>query len=72
MLVLEEGTTPLGRSVLRVTFPFTGSRTTQEWDGTDEEAEAVLDQLAVSLGEDVEGDRSMGGPTGWEREYDEL
>lgn len=26
----------------------------------------------TSLAEDVEGDRSMGGPTGWEREYDEL
>ena len=71
MLVLEEGTTPQGRSVLRVTFPFTGSTTTLDWDGSAEDAEASIDALTDTLAYDIEGDQDMVGPTGWEAEFDE-
>ena len=70
MLVLEEGTTPLGRAVLRVTFPFMGSTTTVDWDGTADDAEASINSLAETLATDAEGDRDMSGPTGWEPEFD--
>lgn len=68
MLVLESGVTPIGQGLLQVRFPFTGSTTTTEWDGSDEDAEDIITSLAISLAEDVEGDRSMSGPTGWEAE----
>ncbi|HEV3364290.1 MAG TPA: hypothetical protein VG795_09155, partial [Acidimicrobiia bacterium] len=70
MLQIDEGTTPLGHSLLRVTFPFTGSVTTQEWDGTEEDAEAMIDSVAEALAEDVEADRPVFGPTGWESDPD--
>lgn len=72
MLCIEEGTTPLGHSLLQVSFRFTGSITTMEWDGTDEDAgDVVVHTLAQTLAEDVDADRAMFGPTGWESEADD-
>lgn len=70
MLVLEEGTTPTGISLLRVSFPFTGSTTTTEWDGTTGDAEDMINELAHSLADDVKADGEPFGFTEWEREPD--
>ena len=71
MLSIDEGTTPLGHSLLRLSFAFTGSTTTTEWDGTDEDAEALVVHTAQTLAEDVDADRAMFGPSGWESEADD-
>ena len=70
MLAISRGVLPDGELVLRVEFPFMGSTSWREWDGSDEEAIASIEEEARTKAYDVGFDQAR-GPTGWEPEFDE-
>ncbi|MDQ4068660.1 MAG: hypothetical protein M3203_04165, partial [Actinomycetota bacterium] len=70
MLSISRGILPDGRRLLRVDFPFMGSTSWREWDGTEEEALASIHEEARARAYDVGFDQAH-GPTGWETEFDE-
>ena len=70
MLSISRGVLPDGELVLRVEFPFMGSTSWREWDGSDEGAIASIEEEARTKAYDVGFDQAH-GPTGWEPEFDE-
>jgi hypothetical protein len=69
-LSISRRTLPDGRFFLRVDFPFMGSTSRWEWDGSEEERASILDE-ARTRAYDVGFDQAH-GPTGWEAEFDET
>jgi hypothetical protein len=66
-VAIEVGVLPDGRRVvMEIKLPLGSGRPGYSWDGSVEQAEALIDNAADRGIEDLEDDRSMGYPTGWE------
>lgn len=71
-LLIDEGRTPFGVRILRVSLPLGEGRPAYEWDGTAAAADDIIDSMACVAGETIVDDRAtMGLTTGWRPEFDE-
>jgi len=69
---IEYGQTPEGVRIIRATLPLGEGRPEYGWDGTAAGAEEIIDSMADVAGHNVVAERALVGPTGWERQFDEI
>ena len=65
---VEIGKTPKGAQILRVRLPLGLGEPAYEWDGSQEDAQQVIDAMADLAAESIVDDQGAGFPTGWESE----
>ena len=70
MLAISRGVTGNGELVLRFEFPFMGSTTWHEWDGSESAAVGAAEEEGQLKGADVRKDQARHGATGWEQGFD--
>jgi hypothetical protein len=63
---IEQGRTPMGTRILRVTLPLGEGRPEYGWDGSQKGAEDIIDTMAEVAARTVRAEREDGIPTGWE------
>jgi hypothetical protein len=65
---VEVGRTPKGAQILRVRLPLGEGEPEYEWDGSQQDAEQIIDSMADIAAESIVDDQFAGLPTGWEPE----
>jgi hypothetical protein len=69
---IEQGRTPMGTQILRVTLPLGEGWAESGWDSSEKGAEDIIDTMAEVAARTVRAEREDGIPTGWEIDPNEA